>query len=160
MKRAKTPEIPADKQHLVNMFTGTLSAKARWCESKAQLFKTRPFIFSFVSPGTDKGKLLREDIWYKTRGNEQRRSREGVITLISIIIIKSRTALLCKCYIQTQNSSVVPRREYSARNSFIYSSLQLTSYSILSQSTSPFSLLSFPFTVSCTSAKLLPLTHS
>jgi hypothetical protein len=43
------------------MFTGIISDKVRWPVSKLQLFKTRPLIFHFVSLGTDKGKLLRDE---------------------------------------------------------------------------------------------------
>lgn len=46
------------------------------------------------------------------------------------------------------------------RDCFIQSSLQLTSYSILSQSISLSNLLSFRFTLSYTSSMSLPLTHS
>jgi hypothetical protein len=46
------------------------------------------------------------------------------------------------------------------RDSFLQSSLQLTSYSIISQSISLSNILSFRFTSSCTSPMPLPLTHS
>jgi hypothetical protein len=46
------------------------------------------------------------------------------------------------------------------RDSFLRSSLQLTSYSIISQSISLSNILSFRFTLSYTSSMPLPLTHS